>query len=612
MSKIIIKTLKFSNVMSYGKDIVIHFDKNPVTQLIGENGLGKSTIATVLEELFYNKNSRGIKKDALFSWSTPKKEYEMHAYFSKDEDEYELHKVVKSTAKVTLIKNGEDVSGHTATQTYKMIEEIMGGDFQTFTKLIYQSVGSNLDFLKATDATRKAFLVNLFNQEQYKEMSETIKTDRKEVAATLSNLQGQMAVITKILNGKDNLGSLQEPVEIPEFDEEPLSQELTESKVKAALAKAQEANITKLRNLDKAVQVAEKSFEPYQNLPAPMCKNDEITSITRDLTIVTSRASEVKKRYQKFKHEASATECPTCGTHLDTTAAQKAMDMARVEYDPLFKEKQTLESQLEVLKKEQLEYTAYSRAKDALDKAVAARDEFKNSMSDSSFEELNVQILQVQIRQLEQEIADGRSKVAMAKEHNSNVEVANARYKAKLEQIEKAEAEMTEITSKLDGVAEAVADLDILIAALKNLVGYKLEHSVKVFEELINKYLSIMTAGKFALGFELDETKLQVVIFNDGNRTSMENCSTGQQSRINLATLLAIRMLLTSISKVNINLLFLDEVISFIDTKGLDTLVELLNEEDSLNSIIVSHGHTHPLAHKITVKKDAEGFSYLE
>ncbi|WLW41206.1 hypothetical protein LPEKDOOE_00121 [Salmonella phage KKP 3953] len=73
MSKIIIKTLKFSNVMSYGKDIVIHFDKNPVTQLIGGNGLGKSTIATVIEELFYNKNSRGIKKDALFSWGSPKK-----------------------------------------------------------------------------------------------------------------------------------------------------------------------------------------------------------------------------------------------------------------------------------------------------------------------------------------------------------------------------------------------------------------------------------------------------------------------------------------------------------------------------------------------------------
>ncbi|WP_417645745.1 hypothetical protein, partial [Klebsiella pneumoniae] len=111
-------------------------------------------------------------------------------------------------------------------------------------------------------------------------MSETIKADRKEVASTLSNLQGQMAVITKILNGKGNLGSLQEPVEVPEFDEEPLAQELTESKIKVALAKSQEANITKLRNLDKAVQVAEQSFEPFKNFPAPTDQSEEISSVT--------------------------------------------------------------------------------------------------------------------------------------------------------------------------------------------------------------------------------------------------------------------------------------------------------------------------------------------
>ncbi|WWS24575.1 hypothetical protein vBKpnAMK4_00382 [Klebsiella phage vB_Kpn_AM_K4] len=129
---------------------------------------------------------------------------------------------------------------------------------------------------------------------------------------------------------------------------------------------------------------------------------------------------------------------------------------------------------------------------------------------------------------------------------------------------------------------------------------------------MINHYLSIMTSGKFALGFELDETKLQVVIYNDGNRTSMVNCSTGQQSRINISTLLAIRMLLSTISKVNINLLFLDEVVSYIDPDGINTLVELLQEEDQLNSIIVSHGHTHPYAHKIEVKQDEAGLSILE
>ncbi len=132
----------------------------------------------------------------------------------------------------------EDISGHTATQTYKMIEEIMGGDFQTFTKLIYQSVGSNLDFLKATDATRKAFLLTCSIKSNTKKCRKLLRLT-VEIANTLNNLQGQMAVITKILNGKNNLGTLQEPVEVPEFDEEPLAQELTESKIKAALAKSQ-------------------------------------------------------------------------------------------------------------------------------------------------------------------------------------------------------------------------------------------------------------------------------------------------------------------------------------------------------------------------------------
>lgn len=92
----------------------------------------------------------------------------------------------------------------------------------------------------------------------------------------------------------------------------------------------------------------------------------------------------------------------------------------------------------------------------------------------------------------------------------------------------------------------------------------------------------------------------------------MVNCSTGQQSRINISTLLAIRMLLSTISKVNINLLFLDEVVSYIDPDGINTLVELLQEEDQLNSIIVSHGHTHSYAHKVEVKQDEAGLSILE
>ena len=51
--------------------------------------------------------------------------------------------------------------------TYKKIYEILGLDFEVFSQLTYQSSTDLLEFLKATDANRKKFLINLFNLEKY-------------------------------------------------------------------------------------------------------------------------------------------------------------------------------------------------------------------------------------------------------------------------------------------------------------------------------------------------------------------------------------------------------------------------------------------------------------
>ena len=59
---ITIKQLRWANAFSYGKDNVINFVAAPLTQLVGRNGHGKSSIALILEEVLFNKNSKGIKK----------------------------------------------------------------------------------------------------------------------------------------------------------------------------------------------------------------------------------------------------------------------------------------------------------------------------------------------------------------------------------------------------------------------------------------------------------------------------------------------------------------------------------------------------------------------
>ena len=59
---IILQKLKWDNCFSYGEGNELDLDTTTLTQIIGTNGMGKSSIPLIIEEALYNKNSKGIKK----------------------------------------------------------------------------------------------------------------------------------------------------------------------------------------------------------------------------------------------------------------------------------------------------------------------------------------------------------------------------------------------------------------------------------------------------------------------------------------------------------------------------------------------------------------------
>ena len=130
------------------------------------------------------------------------------------------------------------------------------------------------------------------------------------------------------------------------------------------------------------------------------------------------------------------------------------------------------------------------------------------------------------------------------------------------------------------------------------LLAYKIENLVKELEELTNHYLAELSDGRFTLEFVVSNDKLNVQITDNGNIVDILALSSGELARVNTATLVAIRKLMSSISKSKINILFLDEVIAVLDDAGREKLVEVLLEED-LNTYVVSHGWTHPLLDKV-------------
>ena len=51
---ITLKTLRWDNCFSYGENNQVDLSDNKLTQIIGINGVGKSSIPLILEEILFN------------------------------------------------------------------------------------------------------------------------------------------------------------------------------------------------------------------------------------------------------------------------------------------------------------------------------------------------------------------------------------------------------------------------------------------------------------------------------------------------------------------------------------------------------------------------------
>ena len=196
---ITLKQLSWDNCFSYGPNNNLRLDTDTVTQIIGTNGMGKSSIPLIIEEALYNKNSKGIKKADIPN-RYMNNGYTIWLLFEKDGNEYLIDVKRSGSIKVKLEKNGEDISSHTATNTYKTIQEIIGIDFKTFSQLVYQSTNASLQFLTATDTNRKKFLIDLLHLDDYVQLFEVFKEAARTASNKMIEVTSEIATVEKWLN----------------------------------------------------------------------------------------------------------------------------------------------------------------------------------------------------------------------------------------------------------------------------------------------------------------------------------------------------------------------------------------------------------------------------
>ena len=608
-----VKEFGFNNMFSYGEDVVLKVNER-VTQLIGANGHGKSSIPTALEELLYNKNSKGLKKSSILNRYAKTPKYSGYVNMLVDGVEYCITKHVASTTKLTLQKDGVDISGHTTTQTYKLIENILGIDFNTFTKLVYQSTDSSLDFLNATDANRKKFLVSLLGLEEYVEAETTIKEALKETKSAVDKAQAATNTVAEWIRNTNDV-----PKEIARVDVPAISSSLAEdleTKVIASSNVEYHNNIvrTNLKAISQHKKLVEERIPEVEFSKPEMLEVGEVFQAKK--LVVSDLNSDVKSLNKELeKTKAIKEHCHVCNSKLDVGNKEAMLEVVNAKLSSLHaklseatRELQLVQTQYNKLEIAERGHKSHEQYIKSLKISESALDSTKPT------EYLDTSELSAEISKLRASIEEEKAAIDLAIKHNSVADTQNSEVRYRTKQLAKFKEDMVTLTSNLEEVTVVQAKTEVLAKALgsKGLIAYKIESMLKTFEELINHYLQILADGNFALSFSVEDTKLALSVHCGEHVVDIKSLSSGEFNKVNTATLLAVRKLMTSISKVDLNLLFLDEVMSVLDLQGRDTLVELLLKEHTLNSIVVSHEYTHPLASVIKVTKvnNISGITY--
>ena len=588
---ITLKELRWSNAFSYSGDNRIDFTLSPLIQLVGKNGHGKSSIALILEEVLFNKNSKGIKKGDILNRYVKDKQYQIELVFDKDGCEYKIETKRGTQQQVKLYRGDQDISGHTATTTYKLIEQLIGIDHKTFSQIVYQSHAGSLEFLTSADTARKKFLIELLNLGKYTQAGEVFKAAAAEVGKDLAQAQAKLDTIQQWIDkySKTNLQPKGYSL-VPTLDDS-LVAEL--SRLSTTIQDIEKTNkkITK-NNLYKQL-LGEITLLPMRDKPI------------EDIGLSVTKKAEYDKTIQdatmfKKKMEALHGNCPTCLQLIDEAKTAALIH----EQDALIVHAKT-ESVYESAK-----IAVYNSKLAAWKTAIHNQEQWEkyHQLIDTELPDslLDEAILQKQLKGLQQQIESIKQDIAKAEKHNHEVTAHNNRLELIKSQIVEMQQELGEWDAKAKQLTAKLNTINTLVKTFSTtgLVAYKIENLVKDLEGISNEYLGELSGGRFQIGFQISGSdKLNVVITDNGIDIDILALSGGERARVNVATLLAIRRLMQSLSQSRINLLILDETIEALDVDGKEKLIEVLLKEESLNTVLVSHGFSHPLLEKVHVVK---------
>jgi DNA repair exonuclease SbcCD ATPase subunit len=443
-----------------------------------------------------------------------------------------------------------DVAGKVNLQDF-LETEIYEIPYHVFKNVIILSVNDFKSFITMSPYDKKRIIDKIFGFSIINEMAESVKEKRKSIIEEIRTYEDEIRTLN------ESIGSVYDKIEQIEL----LTAEKDASKVK------------KLKDDLIALNENRKKLNTFTN--STKIKLEELDKNSRkkatEHSSLNHQILNVKKDLKLFENST----CPTCTAPL---TSDFHLDIKKEKEESLI----TLINQFEVIK------TEYEEAETKL-----------NDLRTKG------RTIHVKAGQLETQMENIKSKLIELSEKDESDSSTNLKQLVKDFKLRK--------TEKSTGKLKSEAD-DFYLTILENLMGEDGIKNLAVRSILPSFNNHILLMGRemgIPFGIRFNE-KFYCTLHHLGTEISAKTLSTGEKKKVDFVIIMAL-MKMIKVRFPSLNILFLDEIFSSIDSDGVYHIINILHDtiqDIGLNTFVINHTvlPSEYFDKKLEITKDA-GFS---
>jgi DNA repair exonuclease SbcCD ATPase subunit len=549
-----IKRVLWRNITSYGNRVqTIDFENNPgFYMLMGENATGKSSFLSCITFGLYGKVNNKKLKD--LANRKNKNGWVRVELESKGRQIVIERGVAPTSLEVTVDGKRYDESGKKNVQDY-LEEELYGMPYYVFDNLISLNINDFKSFINMSPGDKRAIIDRLFSLDVINQMRELLKSDSKDV--------------------KSMLDSVTSEIDWLESSIEKNSSRLKETERKLNEQKTTTANELKERakELEESISASREEKEKIDSVKDAIQKKKS----TMEDTIRTSKY-EIKTLEEKIRFFDKKT-CPTCEREMSEDFSET--------------------------RKEELS-TQMASIRSMVDQVMPDYEKVLSKWE-------QVQTVERSFYKKEAEIKAALSSVKREIDELSRKQNVSEDTKAIREMIEENEQSLSE-KKKEKAKAESMANFNKVVDQLLGEKGVK-QLAIQSILPMFNKYIKELSIEmNIDYDIKFDE-EFNAVLTHLGEEISPVSLSTGETKKVDIVVLLSL-IKLVKMKFPMLNILFLDEVFSSVDTNNVYHMIRSLGKitrELKLNTIVVNHSSLpHEEFDYILRTSKNNGFSSIE